>query len=539
MLIILDILISVADILSLALLLYIIHFYTQPNTNQHLPILPHWLSSKQSLWPIALFLLLFSAKNAAGFLVFRAQSRFIARIASRLSRNKLMQYQEGSYLDYIQIDSAVQIRRISHYPVEFSQYIVGGVQQIITQSVLILLSIAGILLFNPQLFLLLFAILLPPVLAVFYLIKKRSKKIRVYAQSSIEKALQHLQEALSGFVEGNVYNKNQAFLERYMNRQQQFNHYLSDLLTAQGIPARMIEVFALIGLFLLLAIYQWSGSGDTSALITIGAFMAAAYKIIPGVVKILNISGQINTYNYTIHELLPRSAERAGTIEQPALASTPTTRIQTIRFANVKFAYGQRAILEKINFQVEKGDMLGIAGRSGRGKTTIIHLLLGFLSPQAGNIIFNGTITDTNNRKQFWPRIAYVKQQPFLVHDTFQHNITLNGHCHEQQLQEAVHHAGLADLVRSFPDGVQQVVAEQGKNISGGQRQRIAIARALYKEADLIILDEPFNELDAAAEQALLQYFKELALSGKIIILITHNQQSLAHCNKLINLDEA
>jgi ABC-type bacteriocin/lantibiotic exporter with double-glycine peptidase domain len=96
----------------------------------------------------------------------------------------------------------------------------------------------------------------------------------------------------------------------------------------------------------------------------------------------------------------------------------------------------------------------------------------------------------------------------------------------------------LNELISTFSEGLQKVITENGKNISGGQQQRIALARAVYKNADLILLDEPFNELDEASEILMLEYFQQLAQQGKIVVIITHDKQSLSYCNKIISLDE-
>ena len=639
-----DLLISLADIASLAWLLLIIKIYTGPAGEPVSGFLPGWLQDRQSLVPITLFLLLFSAKNLAGFLVYREQCRFVARVATRIARERLQQYLEGAYTNFINVDSSVHIRRISYQPIDFCQHVLAGIQQVITQSVLIVLTIVAILLFNAQLFILLFLLLLPPVIGVFYLVKKRLRKVRSETRSSSEKALQHLQEALNGFVESNIYNKNAAFLERYMDRQQQFNHHFAQTLITQGIPARMMEVFALLGLFILVALYQWSGNAGSDAIITIGAFMAAAYKIIPGIVKILNTAGQIQTYFYTTEELIQGKPDKArsavgataphkgrnastaahstahangigavavqigaptadnGTLgtnpdsspngngvltahagdytnthgipsaheaihttgsshivppvthstlsaqeatktnnNSTHTASTNSTTsalpaIHALQFNQVHFRFGEKPVLRNLTWSLQPGDFMGISGPSGQGKTTILNLLLGFLEPDAGNISINGEAADTDQRKRYWPVIAYVKQQPFLLHDTLLHNITLNGnHYHEKKFQRAVQTAGLLHFLPRQHD--QTLIAEQGRNISGGQRQRIAIARALYKDADLIILDEPFNELDHASEQTLLQHFKQLTEQGKMVILITHHKESFSFCNKILQLD--
>lgn len=261
--------------------------------------------------------------------------------------------------------------------------------------------------------------------------------------------------------------------------------------------------------------------------------MAAAYKIIPGIVKILNTSGQLQTYSYTADALTDEVATMPHRQHRDTLPA-----IQSLQFRNVHFSFGDKAVLQNLCWTLQPGDFLGISGHSGQGKTTILNLLLGFLKPGQGHILINDTPADTHERRQYWPVIAYVKQQPFLIHDTILHNITLNGsHYHEKKFKRAIASAGLTSLFNGAGDAG-KTITENGRNISGGQRQRIAIARALYKDADLIILDEPFNELDAESENALLHHFKQLTQQGKMVILITHNKESFSFCNKIVSLDE-
>ncbi|HXO73649.1 MAG TPA: ATP-binding cassette domain-containing protein, partial [Puia sp.] len=203
------------------------------------------------------------------------------------------------------------------------------------------------------------------------------------------------------------------------------------------------------------------------------------------------------------------------------------------------FSYNGQPILERQDLEIREGDFIGISGPSGKGKTTLLNLLLGFLEPDSGEICINEIPAGMSDRRRYWERISYVKQQSFLLHDTLLHNITLNGKAADPgRLSNVVETAGLSALVESSPEKWEKVIAENGKNISGGQRQRIAIARALYKAADLIILDEPFNELDNASEIKLLKSLQQLASEGKLIILITHSRDSLSYCNKIISLDE-
>jgi ABC-type bacteriocin/lantibiotic exporter with double-glycine peptidase domain len=196
-------------------------------------------------------------------------------------------------------------------------------------------------------------------------------------------------------------------------------------------------------------------------------------------------------------------------------------------------------VLNNFSFTTSQGDFIGLSGISGKGKTTIINLLLGFLKPSQGSILLNGDYARNEERQRFWKDIAYVKQQPLLIYDSILKNITF----HEdevdfQKMEEVIRVTGLKELIDNYAEGYNKIITENGKNLSGGQRQRIAIARALYKDSDLIILDEPFSELDWLSEERLLNYFSELAQAGKMIILITHHKESLSFCNKIISLDE-
>jgi ABC-type multidrug transport system fused ATPase/permease subunit len=531
LLMILDIFINVADIAFLALLLAIIHSMTGPPASKGFFSLPARLTGTNPLLLIISFFLLFSIKNLVGFLIYRAQCRSLFQIAARISENNLVSYQQGSYDNHINVDSSVHIRQVSYQPLEFCQHVLGGMQQVVTQTVLIVLSVTAIVLFNAKLFLIILAILLPPVIAIFYGIKLRMRSARGSARISSERSLRHLQEALAGFVENNVYDKNETFLQRFISWQQQYGRYLSNQTIVQGLPGRIIEVFALLGVVILIAI--GSGNNGQTSVITIGVFMAAAYKIIPGIVKLLALSGQINTYAFTVDHLV--STQSAADDDNLPLVVEP---IRSLQLKGVSFRYEERPVLDTFDLHLTTGEFLGISGPSGKGKTTILHLILGFLTPLSGEIWINDEPADTGFRRACWPRIAYVRQQSFLVHDSILNNITLfDSPCRQEALQAAIEMAGLQELIASFPEGAHRIIRQNGGDISGGQRQRIAIARALYKEADLLIFDEPFNQLDEASEVVLLNHLRELAASGKMILLITHNKKGLSWCDRVISLE--
>jgi len=526
---------GMADIAFLIGLLLIVHTYSQTGQATNLSTAGTWLNQKNPILITGSFLLLFGLKNLAGILITKNQHHFVYGIASRLSEKNMMDYLRGDYLQFINIDSSAQVRKISHIPIEFSYYILTNLQQIIAQTILIFFATTAILIYNPLLFALLVILLFPPVILLGWLIKKRLKKLRADIKTSSIKAIQFLQESLTGFIESNIYHKHNFFSQRYHQHQQQLNHNIAIQQTLQSLSFRVIEVFVVLGFFILITINQLFSGRFIIDILTIGIFITAAYKIIPGIVKVLNSIAQIKTYSFTLNDLLP---ETATTQDKTNDLYTPAGNINSIAFRQVSFQFKQRKVISGLNFQVKKGDFAGISAVSGKGKTTIINLLLGFLQPDSGSIIINNLETDAAARNSFWPKIAYVKQQSFFINDSILKNITLSDESiDEQRFNRALQVSGLDRFLSDYPEGLDKMINEHGKNISGGQRQRIALARALYHDFELLILDEPFSEMDDESEQDILLRLKQLCAVNAIILFITHNKASLSYCNKIIMPD--
>jgi ABC-type multidrug transport system fused ATPase/permease subunit len=534
LLMILSLLVSIADILSLAFLFLVINFYTPQNATGNLSLFSNIGISKYSMLPAVLLLVAFIGKSLGGYYVFKAQEKFVKSVSSRISDTNILKYLEGSYEEHINIDYAVFVQRIYHHPIEFATSILTSVQQIITEFILVILAVIVLLIYSAKLLMIVALVLLPAVAILGYITKRRLSAIRNKINSVQEQSLQYLHEALTGFVESNIYEKNKDFRDRYSHAQSSLNNFITDLLITQGLPSRFFEAFAVFGLFILIVVEQSIGTKDFSGFLELGAFVAAAYKIIPGISRIINLSGMIRTYSY----ILPDLKYEADFVESE-IASKIDEKLQSVRFEKVNFTYNDVPVLSDTSFNINEGSLTGISGDSGKGKTTIINLLLGFLKPQSGNILVNGKFADERTRKNYWAKVAYVKQEPFMLHDSILNNVTLFEKKHDsERLNKAIDISELKEIIMQFPEGIHKIISEGGKNISGGQRQRIAIARALYKDADVIILDEPFNELDESSELRLMQHLKSLSQKGKIIILITHNSDSLAVCDTVINLNE-
>lgn len=533
-LMLLNLLSSLADIASIAFLFLVINFYSPELISSNTYFQPGRFFQQHSMIPALLLIVVFIVKSFFGYSVSKMHFRFVNNVASRISAEKMLQYLEGNFADYINIDSAAFIRRICFLPVEFAQFVLSGFLQMTTEIVLIILTITALLFYDAKLLMIVSAVLLPAVVFLSYVTKKRLGGIRKDLSSANEKNLQFLNEALTGYVESNIYNKNVAFTERYSSMQQVVNNYVANLQITQGMPSRFFEAFAILGLFLLIAAGLYNAAENATGIFTLGAYMAAAYKIIPGISKIINSNSSAKTYHYAMNELVNSKASFEKEKDE-----VNKEKLSSIVVRDISFSYNNNLVLNNFNCKFDKSSFTAITGSSGKGKTTLMNILLGFLCPASGVVLFNERTVNEAIRRNFWNRIAYVKQEAFMLHDSILRNIILIDESYDAvRLQEVIKNSCVAAFIESFPEGINKIITENGKNISGGQRQRIAIARALYKDADVIILDEPFNELDEVTELKMMQYFQWLAAKGKIVILITHNSSNLHFCTNIISLDE-
>ena len=202
-----------------------------------------------------------------------------------------------------------------------------------------------------------------------------------------------------------------------------------------------------------------------------------------------------------------------------------------IKIKNLAFGYkNEKKLLGPINLDIQKGDIIGITGKNGSGKSTLIELICGFLKPQKGNIFLDGQPLKHN----LYPIISYVTQKPFFFNSSIQENITFCKSKKEIRFNDykfALSLSGTKNFINQKKGRDEFVILDNAKNLSGGQRQKIAIARALYKNSDIIILDEATNALDKKSETELFSNIKNMNLN-KVFLIISHSKDVLNFCNK-------
>jgi ABC-type multidrug transport system fused ATPase/permease subunit len=197
-------------------------------------------------------------------------------------------------------------------------------------------------------------------------------------------------------------------------------------------------------------------------------------------------------------------------------------------------------VLNDCNLIINKGEKIGIVGKSGTGKSTLVNNILGFLSPTSGCIFIDKAPLNGSNLKNWWKIVGYVRQDAFILNATFAENIAL-GEIPEVidyvRLQHAVEMSSLSSLITELPEGVHTVLSERGNNLSGGQKQRIAIARAIYKGAQVLVFDEATSALDTKTEEEITDAINELGKENLTIIIIAHRYTSLRFCEKIYQIE--
>ena len=210
----------------------------------------------------------------------------------------------------------------------------------------------------------------------------------------------------------------------------------------------------------------------------------------------------------------------------------------SIDIQHVHFGYDeQNRVLNGLDMSLTAGDSLAVTGVSGGGKSTLIHLLLGFYQPSSGKILFNGVSLDRIDRDALHQAVAVVPQHPTLFNDTLRMNLTLGQSCSDDDLWEALSLAQLSSFVQELPDGLDTVLGNHGSRLSGGQRQRLAIARLLLTDPSMVIFDEATSALDVETEMNLHQALKHF-LAQRTVLIVAHRQSALEQADKFVVLDE-
>jgi ABC-type multidrug transport system fused ATPase/permease subunit len=411
-------------------------------------------------------------------------------------------------------------------------------------SSLLIASVVGLalVLINPAL-----AIMLAVIASVIYLVTSRVTSSRLQRVNSRLAGMQATrirlqQESMAGIRHIRVTGSDGYFIDRYVEADGEYRLYEASGSFFSNVPRYAIEGFGIV-LLCGIAFLLFSFKGAAYAIPAIGVLTLATQRFLPSVQEAYAMFSLARSRRYSLRLILEILGEAGfvGTIGNwqrtfpaPDAALIPFSK--GIHFENVSFAYPDgHHVFDRISFAIPKGCRLAIVGPTGSGKSTLTDLLLGFVLPSQGRIwIDDQPLTDTgmDHRTSWQAQIAYVPQHVYLSDASVLENIAFGESPDAVDLgriQLACEAACISDLIARLPDGLETKVGEWGGRLSGGQRQRIGIARALYQNKPILMLDEPTNSLDGDTEEAIIDSVARLP-QAMTIILVTH---SLSLANSL------
>ena len=351
--------------------------------------------------------------------------------------------------------------------------------------------------------------------------------------------LKHLQQGFGGVKDLKVLGRESFFVDRYGDELDANASVWRRFTLAQVLPRIGLENLTVIGLALLVSTMVFAGYDSTHILPIIGLFGAAAFRLLPAVNRTVSNLQTIKWNQEIAYELYD---DLKLPIEQKQIGNQSRSTFESIDFSDVSFGYvgAAQKSLQDISLKISHGEAVGLVGPSGSGKSTLVDVLLGLLAPQSGEVRVNGL--PIREKLDIWrTTVGYVPQTIFLIDDSLRRNIAFglpNKEIDEKCVEQAIELAQLKDFVAGLPDGLETVVGERGVRLSGGQRQRIGIARALYNQPEVLVLDEATSSLDTETEQGVMQAVQ--ALQGtKTVIIVAHRLSTVEYCDRLYRLESS
>lgn len=483
-----------------------------------------------------LFLLIFYLiKNIFSIFIIYYQMRFAYSVQNNISYRTYNKYMNQSLEFHIKNNPAKLIQNIN---LEIG-YLIGDFlipTLIIFSELFILVGISIFLLFfNPKIFFIVFIYYLISVTIYFYFTKKKNISLGLTRHYSEKKRGSVLQNSFLAFKDIKIFNAGSFFKSIFSNSVKTLSKTATAQQTLQYIPSRIVEIISILAFVFVIFFMILLKNNNQEIIITIGILGAAAFKILPSINRIISgfqsmrfsqvslelISEQLKLNNYTF----PKHFE----LEENKV-------LNSIEFKNVTYKYpdSKNTIFNNLNFEINKNEFIGLTGKSGSGKSTIINLIIGLLKPNKGEIIYNYESKGKFNSSVF----GYIPQDHFLINDTLVSNVALGQNIEKisvAKVKECLNKVNLEFLSEEIDKNEKFIIEDRGMNLSGGQRQRVAIARALYLDSQILIFDEATSALDKETESYILGFVDEI-IGKKTIIWSTHKDYQLTNASKIFEV---
>ncbi|VWC86335.1 lipid transporter ATP-binding/permease [Burkholderia lata] len=476
----------------------------------------------------------------------------LVRAAAQYASNYLLQYVSNRIL----LDLRIQMfDRMIHTGVSFFQRetastvinaVVFEVNQVLNVLLGVLITLVrdsltvvfllGYLFYLNWRLTLIVAVLLPCIGWLVGKINRRLRRLNREHQMLTNQLAYIVEETVGGYKVVKIHSGEQYEIGRFNELSKRLRGYSMRMIVSGGLAQPLTQFLASIALAVVLTIAVVQSSNDQTTVGGFVAFVTAMLLIISPLKHLMDVNQPLQR-GMTAAELIfglidePREPEGGG---KPLEKATGR-----IRFRDVSFAYGTgtgKPTLDRVSFDVAPGEMIALAGPSGSGKTTLVNLMPRFFDPTSGEILVDGVALPEYRLRDLRDQIAMVSQDVVLFNDTIASNVAYGQTPDRERVIAALRAANLLSTVEAMPDGLDTLVGDNGMRLSGGQRQRLAIARAIYKDAPILILDEATSALDSESERH-VQAALETLMKGRTTLVIAHRLSTIERADRILVMD--
>jgi len=558
LLLILVVVASLAEIISIGLVLPFLGVIASPEVVYHHPIMQDFIylinsifgykvfnEPNQLILPVTLvFIFISIASGMIRMLLVYVTTRLSFATGSDIS---IDMYRRTLYQDYT-VHNSRNSSEVINGIITKSNTVINGVisptLNFISSVTITIAIIFTLVLINPNIAIsAFFGFGLLYLVVIYYTKKELSNNSDIVANHST-KMIRSLQEGLGGIRDVIIYDSQEYYCQMYRKSDLMLRRASGSNVFIGQAPRYAMETIGMVVISLIAYTMSLKNDGMEAAIPVLGAIAVGAQRLLPALQQLYNSYSQLkgsHTSFVDVLELLrqplPCFAEGGSPISIPFC--------KKIELKNVYFNYSvsrhnSARILSDINLNISKGDCIGFVGETGSGKSTLLDILMMLIHQTKGEFFVDGKLMSAKDSRAWQSNIAHVSQDIHLSDSTIEQNIAFGINKEKidfQLIKRVAHQAQIDDTIEGFEDKYKTLVGERGVRLSGGQKQRIGIARALYKQADVLVLDEATSALDVNTEEAVMKSIKKLN-KNITIFMIAHRLSTLKSCNKIIKIEK-
>ncbi len=482
---------------------------------------------------IGLALVRGTSQYASGYLLAYVSSRILLDL-----RLKMFDRMIHTSVAFFQRETASTVINAIVFEVnQILNVLLGVLVSLVRDSLTVLFLLCYLFYLNWRLTLIV-AVLLPGIGWLVGKINRRLRRLNREHQLLTNELSYIVEETVGGYKVVKVHNGEQYEIDRFTSMSRRLRGYSMRMTVSGGLAQPLTQFLASIALAVVITIAVVQSSSDQTTVGGFVAFVTSMLLIISPLKHLMDVNQPLQR-GMTAAELI------FGLIDEPSEpegGGRPLERSTgEVEFRDVSFSYGtsgpmQRQTLDHVSFRIAPGEMVALAGPSGSGKTTLVNLLPRFFDPSGGEILVDGVALPEYGIHALRSQIAMVSQDVVLFNDTVAQNVAYGQTPDRERVEAALRAANLWDTVAAMPNGVDTLIGDNGLLLSGGQRQRLAIARAIYKDAPILILDEATSALDSESERH-VQAALETLMKGRTTLVIAHRLSTIERADRILVME--